>query len=205
MAQHNTLRNSYCTADEETFILKKEVQFGFHSVCSSQIQITKNGKEAYKTSSHYAYGVAYGARPLRGTAEFEVEVTSYGDTGVQYGTLKLGVMRWKKGRPLTIKDVPRYSPDETDYCVWCANKIHNRLREQWEPVEKIYGKTTLSVLIKEKDRLGFKLTRDGNLVFFVNGVSHGVAATEVYHQGYDVYPVIDHYANCKATRIVRAG
>ena len=142
--QHNTLRNSNCTADEETFILKEVVQFGFHSVCSSQIQIAENGKEADKKdpSLHYAYGVAYGARPLRGNAEFEVEVTSYGTEG-RSGTLKLGVMRWAKGRPLTAKDVPRYSPEGTDYCVWSANKIHNRLRGQSVSVEKIYGRTTL--------------------------------------------------------------
>eukprot|EP00731_Ephydatia_muelleri_P029448 Em0020g1092a len=203
--QHNTLRNSNCTADEETFILKEVVQFGFHSVCSSQIQIAENGKEADKKdpSLHYAYGVAYGARPLRGNAEFEVEVTSYGTEG-RSGTLKLGVMRWAKGRPLTAKDVPRYSPEGTDYCVWSANKIHNRLRGQSVSVEKIYGRTTLDDL-RENDRLGFRLTHDGSLVFFVNGVSHGVAAKEVYYPGFDVYPVIDHYANCKATRIVRAG
>lgn len=196
-------RDNGYTTEEETFVLKKEVQFGFHPVCSSQIQIAENGTEADKKdpSSHYAYGVAYGARPLRGTTEFEVEVTSYGT--VWSGTLKLGVMRWKKGRPLTAKDVPRYSPEGTDYCVWSANKIHNRLSGQWGPVEKIYGKTTLDDL-RENDRLGFRLTHDGSLIFFVNGESNGIAAKEVYQPGYDVYPVIDHYANCKATRIVRA-
>ena len=196
--------NGNCATEDKTFMLKEEVEFGFHPICSSQIQIAENGKEAHKKdpSSHYAYGVAYGARILRGTTEFEVEVTSYG-TGWS-GTLKLGVMRWKKGRPLTSKDVPRYSPEGTDYCVWSANKIHNRLSGQWGPVEKIYGSTTLDDL-REKDRLGFRLTHDGTLSFFVNGVSNGVAAKEVYLPGYDVYPVIDHYANCKATRIVRAG
>ncbi len=188
---------------EKTFLLEEEVQFGFHTVCSQQIVISEDCRQAEKKdpSSYYAYGVAYGAKPLRGTSEFEVEIDSYG-TGWS-GTLKLGVMRCRAGTELLVhKDIPRYTPEGQNHCVWSSDKLHNRLGGLHE--EKPYGLVNLDELRKGA-RVGLRLSYDGVLVFFVDGKWQGVAATGVHQKGYDVYPVIDHYANCKATRITRAG
>lgn len=187
---------------ERTFVLKNDIQFGFHSVCSQHVRISDNLQSAEKKepSAYYAYGVAYGARPLRGTSEFEVEITSYG-TGWS-GTLKLGVMRCREGSEIQAKDIPRYTPEGPDHCVWSSDKVHNRLSRV--PQEKAYGLVNLDEL-REGDRVGLRLTRNGELGFFVNGKWQGVAATRVHQRGFDVYPVIDHYANCRATRITRAG
>ena len=170
---------------------------------SPQIKISEgDGLMAEKKdpSSYYAHGVAYGGKPLRGTAEFEVELASYG-TGWS-GTLKLGVMRCKAGTGIQHKDIPRYSPEGTDHCVWSSDKLHNRLGGTTE--EKSYGLENLDNL-REGDRLGLRLSHDGMLVFFINGKWQGLAAEGVYEKGFEVYPVIDHYANCKATHITRAG
>lgn len=186
-----------------TFILEDTIQFGYHSVSSSQIKITDDGLAAEKrdADSQYAHGVAYGARPLRGTAEFEVKIASYG-TGWS-GTLKLGVMRCKKDVPLvTGTSIPRYSPEGVDHCVWSSDKLHNRLVNP--VVESNYGNTNLDDL-REGDRVGMRLSHDGVLVFFVNGKSQGVAAENIYDRNCDVYAVVDHYANCRATVITRAG
>ena len=187
---------------DKTFLLESEVQFGYHPVCSSQVTVSDDGLSAEKRdpTSYYAHGVAYGAKPLRGTAEFEVEILSYG-TGWS-GTLKLGVMRCKTGGEIQQKDIPRYSPEASDHCVWSSDKMHNRLDIRL--AEKSYGYKNLDEL-RSGDRLGMRLSHDGVLVFFVNGIWQGVAAEKVYEKGYDVYPVIDHYANCKATKITRAG
>lgn len=186
-----------------TFILEDTIQFGYHSVSSSQIKITDDGLAAEKrdADSQYAHGVAYGARPLKGTAEFEVKIASYG-TGWS-GTLKLGVMRCKKDVPLvTGTSIPRYSPEGVDHCVWSSDKLHNRLVTP--VVESNYGNTNLDDL-REGDRVGMRLSHDGVLVFFVNGKSQGVAAENIYDRNCDVYAVVDHYANCRATVITRAG
>lgn len=151
-------------------------------------------------SSYYAYGVVYGEKPLRGTAEFEVELISYG-TGWS-GTLKLGVMRCQTGGAITLEGIPRYSPEGTHHCVWSSDKMHNRLTENF--TEQHYGQVNLDDL-RTGDRLGMRLNHDGTLEYFVNGQYQGLAMEGVYEKGYDVYPIVDHYANCKATKITRAG
>lgn len=189
----------------KTFILPQTVQFGFHDVCSEQIRIAENGLRAEKKdpSLHYAHGVAYSSLPLRGTAEFEVAMTDYG-TGWS-GTLKLGIAKYKTGRSVQMSKIPRYSPEAADHCVWSSDKVHNRLRSNQNGTqEKQYGAMDLDML-REGDKLGLRLNYDGMLTFFVNGKCQGVAAEKIYEKGHDVYVVVDHYANCKATIITRAG
>lgn len=197
----HTSSNSYGT--EKTFLLPDIIQFGYHSVYSRQMSISEDGFTATKIDpgSHYGHGVCYGAKPLKGTTEFEVRITSYG-TGWS-GTMKLGVMRCKAGHPIDRHSVPRYSPEGVDHCVWSSSKIHNRMTGKQE-TEKSYGHVNLDDL-GEGHRVGLRLTHDGVLSFFVNGKSQGVAAENIYLKGFDVYIVVDHYANCKATRITRAG
>ena len=189
---------------EKTFVLPETVQFGFHPVCSHQMRVSEDGASAEKKDpvSYYAHGVVYGGKPLRGTAEFEVEIVSYGTAWS--GTLKLGVMRCEAGSEMLAKNIPRYSPEGSGHCVWSSDKAHNRLPGHTGSSERHYGYVNLDDL-REGHRLGMRLSRDGVLVFFVNGRCQGVAAERVHSKGYEVYPVVDHYANCKATRITRAG
>jgi len=193
-------------SEHKSYMLPKIVEFGFHHVCSDQIQITEDGLKAQKRDPHlhYAHGVAYGARALRGTSEFEVTLKDYG-TGWS-GTLKLGVAKFKSGHSFQVKDIPRYSPEGMHHCVWSSDKIHNRLHPNQPTIllEKRYGKKNLDELVAG-DRLGLRLSSDGRLVFFVNGKHQGLAAEKVYEVGCDVFPVVDHYANCKATVVTRAG
>ena len=209
--------------EEKTFLFPAEVQFGYLPICSSHVevsscvrsaggpvrvltpptcQISEDHRTATKRdpSATYAYGVVYSERPLKGTAEFEVELVSYG-TGWS-GTLKLGVMRCKTGSYLTEKSIPRYSPEGTHHCVWSSDKLHNRLTDCF--TEQHYGEVNLDEL-RAGDRLGMRVTLEGNLEFFVNGRYQGVAAEDIYQKGHDVYAVVDHYANCKATKITRSG
>ena len=62
------------------------------------------------------YGVAYGAKALKGTTEFEVEISSY-ETKWWNGTLKLGVMQCKAGSKIKHSGVPQHSPGTTNYCI----------------------------------------------------------------------------------------
>lgn len=206
--------NQKSTAEEEiietnetkTYILPKIVEFGFHQVCSDQIRIMEDGLKAEKKDPglHYAHGVAYGARSLKGTTEFEVTLNDYG-TGWS-GTLKLGVAKFKAGNNIQVNKIPRYSPEGPYHCVWSSDKIHNRLQpnQPQQLLEKQYGKKNLDELVAG-DSLGLRLSSDGKLVFFINGECQGLAAENVYEKGYEIFPVVDHYANCKATVVTRAG
>lgn len=198
---HTVATNS--NSMEKTFILPDIIQFGYHSLHSRQMSVSGDGLRATKIDpvSHYAHGVCYGDKPLRGMTEFEVKITSYG-TGWS-GTMKLGIMRCKAGSQVEVNTIPRYSPEGQHHCVWSSNKLHNRLSDVTEN-EKPYGKVNLDDLSQDY-RVGLQLTPDGVLSFFVNGKNQGRAAENIYQKGYDVYIVVDHYANCKATCITRAG
>ncbi len=188
----------------QTYMLPPVTTFGFHSVSSDQIAVSENGLKAEKKdpSLHYAHGVTYGAKPLQGTSEFEVELLDYG-TGWS-GTIKLGVAKYKTGQSFLCNQIPRYSPEASSHCVWSSDKIHNRLQTGQTVREKQYGTRNLDSL-REGDRIGLRLKYDGSLVFFVNGKDQGLAAENVYEKGHDIYPMVDHYANCKSTMITRSG
>lgn len=183
----------------EGFVLPKIIQFGYHEYHSLRMRLTEEKQRASKEDpeNSYAHGVVYGAQPLRGDVEFEVELTSYG-TGWS-GNLKLGVMRCQ-GK-VEEQSIPRYSPEAKEYCVWCANKLHDHMVTMRD---QEYGEMNLDDL-REGDRLGLKLRRDGTLNFLVNGHAQGIAAQNVYKRGWNVFIVVDHYANCRATKITRAG
>ena len=146
----------------------------------------------------YAKGVVFSEKPLKGLCEFEVELTGYGTTWS--GNLKLGIMRHESKIKLDKSTIPRYSPESPEYCVWCASRLHDRIKQM---AELPYGHKTLDEL-REKDRLGFQITSDGVMSFFLNGVHQGEAVHDVYAPGWDVYAVVDHYGNSKSTRITRA-
>lgn len=67
-----------------------------------------------------------------------------------------------------------------------------------------YGERTLDDL-REGDRLGMQISPQGTLEYFLNGKPQGVVVTNLHKPGHDLYIVVDHYANCKSTKITRAG
>ena len=188
----------------ESYVLRKAVEFGFHPVHSDRMKLSKDGLLAEKKDpgAVYAYGVTYGHRVLKGTTEFEVEISSYG-TGWA-GTLKLGVMQKKAENKIKLEDIPRYSSDAENYCMFSSKKIFNRLTGSSGPADKEYGSVDLDSL-RKGDRVGLRVSQDGVLIFFVNGKSQGVAAIGVYQKGFDLYAVVDVYAQCSAVKISRAG
>ena len=196
-------------SSEETFVLRNTVEFGFHSVHGRNITMSKDGLLAERIKS-FDYGVVYGANILRGTTEFEVEITSCktktscGET-IWSGTLKLGVMQYKAGSKIKHSDIPHYALDNKMYCIWSYLFLFNKLAGSSGPCShKKYGSANLENL-REGDRLGLQVSHDGVLTFFVNGKSQGVAAQGVYQEGYDLYAVVDVYGRCKAVGITRAG
>ena len=182
----------------------KDIQFGYHSASGRQIRITNNGLAAEKRNADKGCdnGVAYGACPLKGRAEFEVMIVAHG-AGIWSSALQFGVMRQEKGEPIAFsRGIPSNSYYGVDYCVWCGFQLHNNLAQPSEKYE--YGYVDLEHL-REGDCVGLCLSQDGVLEFFVNGESQGIAAKNIYTRGTDIYAVVDHHGSCFATVITKAG
>ena len=185
-------------------MLRSAVEFGFHSIHGCNIKFSKYGllAERIYPSDTFNGGIAYGAKVLSGTTEFEVEITSCKTNWS--GTVKLRVMQCKAGSKIEHSDIPQYSLDVKFYCMWSSHRVFNKLVGYSGPIEREYSSTRLENL-HEGNRLGLRVSYDGVLTFFVNGKSQGIAAQDVYQEGYDLYPVVDVYGRCTAVRITRAG
>ena len=201
MFVHISVSKTVMASSEDTFVLRSAVEFGFHPVHGSSIKLSENGLLAER-NEFTSSSVVYGAKVLRGTTEFEVEITSY--EKIWAGTLKLGMIQCKAGSKISHSDIPLHLLVAKSYCAWSSCSVLNRLVGYSGPTAKKYGSTDLDSL-REGDRLGLRVSHDGVLTFFVNGKSQGVAAQGVYQDGYDLYPVVDVNAKCKAVRITRAG
>jgi hypothetical protein len=198
------LQDPLSESDTDEFTPNKDIQFGYHSASGKHIQITNNRLGAERMDPEYEYkdGVAYGAQPLEGLAEYEVKMVTYGETWTS--SIQVGVMRYKK--KLMIEAGPGIHEDSrsADYhCVWAGQRLHNNLATPRE--ESVYGYVDLGDL-REGDCVGLCLSQDGVLEFTVNGESQGIAAKNVYMytRDTDVYAVVNHYGRCVATVITKA-
>ena len=188
-------------ADELT--TNKDIQYGYHSASGELIRITNNGlgAERMNPETDHGNGVAYGAQPLKGLAEFEVKMVSYG--GRWSYSIQVGVMRCKKGATIQSgPGIPKNSLDSKDHYVWADCRLFNNLVTPRENSD--YGYVDLDDL-REGDCVGLRLSRDGTLEFFVNGESQGIAAKNIYTRDTDFYAIVDHCYNCVATVITKAG
>ena len=181
----------------------KDIQFGYHSASGKQIRLINDGLGAEKINPDMVYdnGVAYGAHPLKGRAEFEVKIVSY---GLQWSdSLGFGVMRCKKGVAINSIDIPGNALGTVNYFFWFRQEVYNKLVSVAR-MRTDYGYVDLNDLC-EGDCVGLCLSQDGVLEFTVNGESQGTAATNVYVRNTDIYAVVDHWGRCFATVITKAG
>ena len=199
--QHPPLEQT--TAKTLKFVPNEDIQFGYHSTAGKQIRITDGGLGAERMDPDRVAnnGVAYGTSPLQGMAEFEVKIVSY-QAGWR-SSIRLGVMRCKNGVPIESgPSIPTISPYAANHCVWGNERLWNNLVTPRERSD--YGYVDLDDL-REGDRVGLRLSQDGVLEFSVNGESQGIAARDIYTSDSDVYAVVDHYDQCVATVITKAG
>ena len=180
------------------FVPSENIQFGYHSTAGEKISLNNDGlgAEVYKN------GVAFGAHPLKGRAEFEVKIVKIGLRGMQslwpFG-VEFGVIRCKKSASGPIHSI------DNDQRVWFCQRqrLYNNLIEDSETSD--YGYVDLRYLC-EGDRVGVRLSQDGVLEFFVDGESQGIAARDVYTRNSDVYAVfLNCYPEHVTTVITKAG
>ena len=175
-----------------------KIQFGYHSPSQhlghlqDYIRITNDGLGSEAIGRVWCYG-AYGALPLRGRAEFEVEIVKSRAPSFQIGLMKVE----KKNAPECIAHYDLHRFCDIKLC-----RCHsNRLLEAFN----FTGRNNPNRYLCEGDRFGLHLSEDGVLEFTVNGESQGIAAENVYTSDTDVYVVVNHFFNSVATAITKAG
>ena len=178
----------------------EDIQFGYHSASGRQIRITNDGLRAERKGPHTVAddGVAYGARPLKGLAEFEVKIVSYWAKCAS--SIQLGVMRCKKGA--LIEPGTSIYQHAVNHCVWGGQQLFNNLVTPSKTSD--YGYVELGD-VHVGDCVGLRVSEDGSLEFFVNGKSQGIAIRNIYTRKSDIYPVVDHRCDSAATVITKAG
>ena len=180
----------------------EDIQFGYHSASGKQVRITNGGLRAERMDPDRVpdNGVAYGARPLKGTAKFEIKIVSYGAEWTY--SLQFGVMKCEKGVPIESgPNIPGDSEIAADHCVWGDQQLFNNLATPRKVSD--YGYVDLRDL-RVGDCVGLCLSQDGVLEFFVNGESQGIAARNIYTRNSDIYAVVEHFGCCVATVITKA-
>ena len=204
--QTRRLQDPLSESDTDESTPNKDIQFGYHSAAGRSIQIINNGLGAERMNPDFYLlnGVAYGAQPLKGLAEFEVKMVSY--YGAKWcGSIQVGLRRCKKGVPIESgPGIPEDSRYTKYHLVWSDQRIDNNL---FTPGEwSNYGYVDLRDLC-EGDCVGLRLSQGGVLEFTVNGESQGIAAKNIYTRDTesDVYAVVDHCGSCIATVITKAG
>ena len=202
--QTRRLQDPQSESDTDKLTTNKDIQFGYHSASGKYVRFTNNGLGAERINdySDYENGVAYGAQPLKGLAEFEVKVVTY--RARWSDPIQVGVMRCKKGATIQSgPGIPEDSVDGESHCVWVGD--HRLINRLVTPIEESdYGYVDLDDL-RDGDCVRLCLSREGTLEFFVNGASQGIAAKNIYTRDTDVYAVVDHLSQCAATVITKAG
>ena len=190
---------------ERKFILEEAVQFGYHAeVCGTNIELSgeKNTIANRKEKHSAENSITYSAMPLKGTVEFEIEITDL-DPEPKKGSMSLGVMGVTKG----LQQEPvRVSRGFANSCIWNTGKVYNTLKNsQSDRISHGYGYVDLASL-KKGDCIGLQLSScDGSLSFYFNQKHQGFAAKDVYDNKNDVYVVVEHTGGCIGTKITRAG
>ncbi len=196
----------------QSYVLPKNIKFGFHPITGRNILLSEDRRTANRVRPRQGLGgcTVYGEKPLKGTAEMEVQITNC-DNAELLTSIRIGVMRMKfTDGQLTQENLPRYSEDGDDYCVLLGRDIFSNFSSDgskarsWKTVNKYYNPIDLKYL-NIGDRVGIHLTSNGDLIFLVNDESLGLAETNVYSGGFKVYPVVDVIGKCCSVEITRAG
>ena len=179
------------------------IHFRFHSVTGKNIALSSDGLEARrKRVGDGADAVVMGAKPLIGSAKLEVEVLSISNMHQGMGSIQIGVMQCKSGTEFEQSDIPCHAEFGNSYCVLWKSFIWNSLGDRMTTCK--YGSLNL-YNVNQGDRVGMGITNEGDLLFFLNGKSHGVGVWNVCREGFDLYPVVDVANACAAVRITTAG
>ena len=137
--QIGRLQDPLSESDTDESTQNKDIQFGYHSAAGENIRITNNGlgAERMNPEDEFADGVAYGAQPLKGLAEFEVKMMTYGTNWLT--SVQIGLRRCKKSVPIeSVPFIPEDSYCAEYHCVWSGQRLSDNLVTPGEESDYIW-------------------------------------------------------------------
>ncbi|XP_012233137.1 neuralized-like protein 4 isoform X2 [Linepithema humile] len=155
----------------------------FHRRCGHRVTFSNNNCTATRNSSEYNHGLVFSLEPLQDDAVFEVTIDK--KVRAWCGSIEIGVTECD---PETL-EIPSCAIKlrHGSWIMTGSGIVHNGDR-----IVEMYGTYDLKDL-KEGNTLGVMRTSNHELVFYINGVSQGVAVSNIPEY---VYAVIDMYGNC---------
>ncbi|XP_017843888.2 LOW QUALITY PROTEIN: neuralized-like protein 4 [Drosophila busckii] len=158
------------------------VSQAFHERCGRSITLWNNNRSAQRSMRNFSHALVFSAGPLTDDVLFEVVIEKKNHSWG--GSIEIGVTS--------------ESPDDLEI-VACATAMRNGtwvmsgidVRKDGRRLIEFYG-TDLETL-KENDRVGVMRTSGGELVFYVNGESQGVAARNMPKP---LWALVDLYGRC---------
>ncbi|XP_064459470.1 neuralized-like protein 4 isoform X2 [Ornithodoros turicata] len=164
--------------------------YAFHQRRGYLVTISNENRTAHRIHPHQEFnnGIVMSAEPLCDNQLFEVRIDKKISTWS--GSIEIGVTTLD---PSTLT-FPSSATNLRDSS-WVMSGIG--VLQDGKPLVEEYG-VDLDQL-GEGDKVGVMRTSSGDLVFFVNGHSQGVAATRIPPQ---IYVVVDLYGKCAQVTIV---
>ena len=121
--------------------------------------------------------------PIRRTGEVEIQIEMSTERDASLKDIEFGLMRSARGTELEIyvknfHDIPLFECS----CIFSVyGALFNSLKRN-AFVNISYSQDRLA-LLRDVNRIGLKITKEGALEYFVNGQSLGIAAEEIYKLG----------------------
>lgn len=128
-------------------------------------------------------GEAHASKPLYRTGEFEIKIEACKRPIIRDGFFGIGIRRRQHDLPHPLYTLP-------GCCIWQTGAIYNALKNV--PSTFRYHTARDLELLTPGDRVGMTITKYGDLEFFINGKSQGIAAEGVYksNEHSDLYPLV---------------
>ncbi|CAL7942693.1 unnamed protein product [Xylocopa violacea] len=154
----------------------------FHQRCGHRVTLTNNNCTAIREFSEYNYGLVLSAEPLKDDELFEVRI----DKKIisWSGSIEIGVTECDP----EIIDLPACATNlsQGTWIMTHSGIIHNGIR-----TVEMYG-MDLNTL-EEGSTLGVMRTSNHELVFYINGVSQGIAVSNIPER---IFAIVDMYGDC---------
>ncbi|TRY73920.1 hypothetical protein TCAL_09119 [Tigriopus californicus] len=164
----------------------------FHYKCGHLVTLSPELKSASRThaATEFNHGLVFSSRPLQDDEIFEVRIDS--KVNSWSGSIEVGVTVCD---PESLVTPFPSSATELRSGAWIMSG--NSIQRDGRVIQENYG-TDLARL-EEGDRVGVVKTAQGDLIFFVNGVSQSVAASQLPAK---VFAVVDLYGKCARVSIM---
>nr|XP_033337395.1 neuralized-like protein 4 [Megalopta genalis] len=160
----------------------------FHQRCGHRVTLTNNNCTAIRDFSEYNYGLVLSAEPLKDGELFEVRIDKKMTSWI--GSIEIGVTECDP----EVIELPACATSlfQGTWIMTNSGIVHDGTR-----MVEMYG-MDLSTL-EEGNTLGVLRTSNHELVFYINGISQGVAVTNIPER---IFAVVDMYGDCVQVTII---